>query len=360
MIAACTLYILILFLSIIGCLYINKTVNNRDIAYPLYWIFFLFLVLFTTLRSPELPDYQEYMYLFNSTYSDSSDDKEASFYIICSIAKFLSPNDGRYLFLFIYALLGIGLKLYAIKKYSPHIIFSLCIWLSSFFILHDLIQIRAGVASGLFLLLLPELKKGNRIKSIIIFVIAFCFHYSAIVFLPFFFINPNRIRCKIWAIAYLCLISVNVLKIDIFIYVNKLLELLPGDSINSRLSLYLTREYSVNEEQTNMLAPYILLQSLTCFVTLFNIKRLQVASPYAILWVKSSFISIFIYSLSIPGVSMRLAELLSVSQIFLMSMIIDCFTKKYKPLGAIFVSIISFMWLSYFVLIKDFLNLSIS
>ena len=357
MITACILYILVLSLSVIGCIIISKSICNQQLKYPLYLILLLFLILFATYRSPELPDYQEYMDLFHSTYSDSSNDKELSFYIICSIAKFLSPHNGQYWFLFIYATLGIGLKLYAIQKYSPHVIFTFCIWLSSFFILHDLIQIRASIASGLLLLFLPELQKRNRIKAIIIFVCAFFFHYSAIIFIPFFFINPNRIRWKIWVLIYIFLCFVNLLKLDIFIYLNQLLALLPGDIANARLAVYLTRDYTVNEEQMNMFAPYILIQSLTCFVSLLYIKRIQSASPYAIIWLKSCFISIYIYSLSIPGVTTRLAELLSIAQIFLMPMLIDCFTKKYKLLGSIVVSFISIIWLSYFAIIKDFLNI---
>lgn len=351
------LYVVVIFLLIVGSSYIGKKVKSLVVLEPIYWIFFLFLVIFATFRDSSMPDYGEYMNLFHSNYNNSSEDKEISFYYICSLAKFLSPFNGEYFFLFIYAVLGIGIKYYAIKKYSPHVVFSLCIWLSSFFILHDLIQIRAAVTSGLLLFFLPQIQKRKIIKAIIIFLIAFFFHYSAIVFLPIFFINSRTIKWQIWTSCYVILLLINIFNIDISIFINRMLELISGGSVNSRLAVYVTREYAQNEEQVSMFAPYILFQSLVCFISLFSIQRLSSRFPYAIIWLKCCFLSIYIYSLSIPGVSMRLAELLSIPQIFLVPLLIDCFSNKYKQIGVILVSVICISWLTYFTFFKNLFSI---
>ena len=359
MVAVCILYIIVIFLLMLGCVYTNKKFKQRVFIHPLYFVFGIFLILFATFRSPRLPDYMEYMKLFHTSYTNSSDDKELSFYIICSIAKLVSLNDGKFLFLLIYAVLGISIKLIAIKKYSVHVILSLCVWLSSFFILHDLIQIRASVASGLLLLFLPQVQKRNMVKAFILFIFAFYFLYSALIFLLFFVLNPKTIKLEIWTFFYLISLFINIFNIDIFVVINKILDILPINSINSRLSVYLMNDYTISEEQTNMFSPYIIMQTIICFVVLFSIRKIAIISPYAIIWLKSCFLSIYIYSLSIPGVTMRLAELLSVPQIFLVPLIINCFPNKYKKLGILIVSLICILWLSYFVIIQNFFNLRI-
>ncbi|WP_256742632.1 EpsG family protein, partial [Cronobacter sakazakii] len=60
---------------------------------------------------------------------------------------------------------SIGIKLHAIKKISSSPILSLIIYIAFYYILHDMTQIRAGVAAGLFLLAIRELASGKNIKA---------------------------------------------------------------------------------------------------------------------------------------------------------------------------------------------------
>lgn len=61
----------------------------------------------------------------------------------------------------IYAILGVTLKLIAIRRYSLLPIFSIFTYISMYFILHEMTQIRAGVATAIFLFALEDIKDRN-------------------------------------------------------------------------------------------------------------------------------------------------------------------------------------------------------
>lgn len=356
MITIIILYIIVMALAIIGYQYRGMVLKKNGYSYILNIAFLTGLVLFATFRSQDLPDYKSYMDLFKLSSQGRPSNVEPLFFIICSIARKLSPVNGWFVLLFIYASLGISIKYYAIRKYSPYVVFSLSIWLASFFILHDLIQMRASVASGLLLLFLPEIQKRNYIKAIILFIIAFYFHNSAIIFIPLLFLNAQSINWRLWTIVYIILLMINVTG-DFSGYVNKILGMLPGID-NARLSSYIVHGNELlSGDKTNMFSPYILFQSLVCFTSLYSIKRLQSASQYAVIWLKCCFISIFIYSLSIPGISMRLAELLSIPQIFLVPLLITVFPSKYYKIGNLLIIFIALFWLTFFIFNLHFIPL---
>ena len=58
------------------------------------------------------------------------------------------------------------------------------VYISNIFVLHDMIQIRAAVASGMLLLAVFYKVRSQFIPFIVTTIIAFLFHYSAILILP--------------------------------------------------------------------------------------------------------------------------------------------------------------------------------
>lgn len=294
-------------------------------------ILFAILVVFATFRDGSvLLDYNAYLDMFHSERTNFH--VESSFYLIRSISKLLS-YPGEYVMFFIYALLGIGFKYYAIKKYSPLVMFSLCVWISSYYILQDFIQMRASVAGGILLLIIPLIEQKKYKQAIPLFILAFMFHNSAIVFAPIFFMNSKSINWKVWTGAYLVICFMNISGFNFYKYLNEALSLLPLGFVNSRIKGYLIREYSSMGGQVSMFAPYIMLQTVACFVSMYKIDKLKEITPIAILAVKVTFLGIFIYSLSIPGVSMRLAELLSTATIYLYPLIIYWYSDRYILMG---------------------------
>lgn len=349
-----SLYILVLLLAFLAYQSLDKEADPF-MAKCFHWVLFLFLLLFATFRNGNLlPDYHAYVRAFRMEGQNTH--MEQSFYTIRSIARFFLAHHGEFLLFFIYAVLGIGIKYYAIKKYSSYVMFSLCIWVSSFYILQDMIQIRASVAGGLLLVIIPLVQQRRFWIAGLLIFIAFLFHNSAIIFAPVLFMNAQSINRRFWILGYLLAVIVNIIHFDFAFYFNQLLRFIPSGIINERISQYLLREYMANGTRVFMFSPYIIVQTLISMVVLWKIDKIKEVSPFAILLLKVSFFSIYIYSLSIPGVSMRLAELLSTVQVLLFPLVIYCYSVGYKYIGGAVIFVV-LLTLTNFIFFKNLILL---
>jgi len=346
------LYILICSILLFAWLQVKEDINNLS-DFVFYGSILLFLILFATFRNGDvLPDYSGYVRYFNSTVEKRVVEK--SFYIIRYISNLIYENQ-VYILFFIYALIGVSLKFIAIKRYSPYVLYSIAVWISSFYILQDLIQIRASIAGGLLLLIIPVLQSKNYLCAALLTLIATTFHNSAIIFLLLFPLNKDSINWKIWTIFYMIAIIINISGLNFTSILNSLIKVLPHDLFNQRIGSYFTKDYELSNLRANMFSPYIMLQTLICFGSLYWYENIKKISHVALLSIKCCFISIFIYSLSIPGISMRLAELLSTPLIFLIPLIIDWLPSKYRVFNKTIVTIICFLLMSNFIFIKKFI-----
>lgn len=331
MITALFLYILVICIGIVAYFSLDKKVDTATILVCSVSLF-IFLLFFAIFRDGSvLPDYKSYVKLFETPRRNLH--VEESFYILRSIVKFLSPSDNILCLFALYAALGIGVKFYAIKKYSPYVLFSFVVWLSSFYLLEDLIQMRASVAGALLLLYIPCVAQKKWLKATLLFMIAYCFHNSSIIFLPILFLNPSRINRYFWIIGYSVAFLVNILNIDFYEILNSFIKMMPTPYVSDRLSAYFIREYQVTGGRLSMYAPYTLSLTLVCFYLLFHIDRIRETSPFSIIWLKVAFMSLYVYSLSIPGVTIRLSELLAIVHIFLIPLLIDAVPSRYRMWG---------------------------
>ena len=348
------LYILVICLGIVAYFSLDRKCDRTTVLIGSL-LLFLFLLLFATFRNGDvLPDYQAYCKMFAS--QTESKTVEQSFYFINTVSNSLCQNNVLVLF-FIYALLGITTKYYAIRKYSTYQPFSIFVWCCSFYLLEDMIQIRASVAGGLLMLLIPRIAQRKWHFAVLLFLLAFTFHNSAIVFLVVFFLNPFRINVKFWFIGYLLALFVNILNVDFYGIINFLLRLIPSDFVSSRFYIYIMRDYYNVGGRVTMYSPYTLLQTIVCLFLLWRVNFIKEVSPYVIIWLKVGFISLYIYSLSIPGVTMRLSELLSVVHVFLMPLLIDAVPYRYRYYGGVSVIILGLLILSNFIFFQHFVYL---
>lgn len=156
-----------------------------------------FLVcFFIANRNPYLADYQMYLTLFELQWKGGL---EVSY----GFLSYLFSGDAKYFvyFLFLYAVLGFGLKVYfAISRLYVYgglyciIAFSIT-YFCSFFEMWDLIQIRYSAAISFFLLGVFNKKKFSRI---ILFLLSVMFHYSLVFFvsnfLLFSYVKSRKMR----------------------------------------------------------------------------------------------------------------------------------------------------------------------
>jgi len=113
-----------------------------------------------------------------------------------------------------YAFLGVLIKFLAISKISPYPALSIVVYVSFFYILHEMTQIRAGVAIGLVFWSIIDVAKNNKKNFLIKILIATLFHYSAIVFIMLYFIGTKFRKTELALYFFLPILGI------IFMYTN--------------------------------------------------------------------------------------------------------------------------------------------
>lgn len=183
----------------------------RDVIYITIGIV---LILTAGLREVGIdPDSINYENSFiNYQSADALDNIEISYIFLSSVVHTFS-NDVHFLFL-IYALLGVSLKMYAIRKLSHSVFIPLLIYTSYYFTAHECMQIRTGVLSGLYLIMLYLLVEKKRLPALLLLLVGVLFHYSALLLLPFFFLSNKPLTMKkriVWSslipLAYMIALS---------------------------------------------------------------------------------------------------------------------------------------------------------
>ena len=251
-----------------------------------------------------------------------------------------------HILLFLYALIGVSIKFYAIKRLSTFYFLPIIIYIGNFFLLHDITQIRVGIASAIFLLSLEPLSEGKKLYAFFYMLLAIFFHYSAIALLPLLILNNNpfSLRMKIaWAfIVPLCFILyVKGLDILTTIYIPYITE---------KVEYY--QALSENKlEKESILNPFPLIK-MTVFLYLLyfaDIIKQNVPSIYLLIKILGCSLLAYFALSSIKIVSMRISELYGIVELLVYPCLV--FTIKPATIGKVVVCVIAFIEL-YFNLIQ--------
>lgn len=283
----------------------------------LYFFVAVCLISFSTFRIGEaFPDYPNYVDYYQRILKGETVWVEYSFVLITYVASFLFDNViGIF---FIYALLGVFLKLYAIRQLSKLCFLSILIYIANTFLVQDLIQIRAGIAAGILLLCIKPIYERKCKKFIILTITAMFFHMSAVTILPLWFLNSKKINVYLWSIPIPLGYILAMLHINIFI--------IPIPFLQNKIELYLS--VSDNEEINLFSALFILKYFISLFLLYFS-SVLQRYNKYVYLLLKVYILSLFFFLIfsSTPTISFRLQGLYEVVDIILF----PCMIYAFKP-----------------------------
>jgi hypothetical protein len=260
---------------------------------------------------------------------------ELSFKIIVKIVNNLFHNS---LFLFvIYAILGVSIKFIALKRLTDFWFFSILIYFSYYFFLHEMTQIRAGVASAFILLSIPSIFERNIRWFFLWASLAFFFHFSALVLIPLYFINRDRVQ-----IGYYFLIPLGYLLYFTNSNIASLVHLINIDIVNLKFALY---KSSIGAQRINIFNVLMLARYSLCVILLWKWKLLAEKNQYSVIFIKFYVLSCFIFIAfaDIPVIAFRVSELLGIVEIVLIPLIIYLFSIRIY--GKLFVGLISFMFL---------------
>lgn len=116
---------------------------------------------------------------------------EPAFWLVAMLGRLLS-SDGIRFVLIAFAVLGVCLKSKSILGLSSYPLLSLFIYACYLYPLHELTQIRVGVATGIFLFSLRSLLERRLAKYAFLNFIAVLFHYSLLAAYLVLLFNPKK------------------------------------------------------------------------------------------------------------------------------------------------------------------------
>ncbi len=320
--------------------YLIKNKHTSSIYY-IYCCIILFLI--AAFRNADIDrDYQGYIFYYNNVVNELPVLIEPTFILISKIVNRLADNS-LYLFV-IYSLFGVILKFYAINRLTRYRLLSVLIYYSGFYLLYEMTQIRVGVAAGLLLLCIKPIKDKNIYSFMVLAIIAFLFHYSAIVIFPLYFLNGEKLNNKLYLLSIPAAYCIYYSNIQIFTF----LDLIQMPLIQDKYSIY--REAASLDNTINLFNYVLLSRCMLAFLFLWKWKLLAKTNIYSVILIKIYLIAIFIYIAfaDTPGISSRISELLMVVEIILIPFLLIMIKQKYIALYIIISIGLAFLSMSLF------------
>lgn len=267
---------------------------------------------------------------------------EPAFSLLAYVGKAL--NASSFFFLFVIACLGVGFKYAAISKYAPYAFLSLLVYFSKYYLVQDMIQIRAGVATGIFLLSIEHIKNRNFKSYLFYICVAAMFHYSAAIYILLYFVCDKRLSFnKFLLIAVALLAAVKTFDLNSY-----LIEY-ASDYI-FKMQIYADSKKLGIEPEVNILSVELIMNS--CLFALFYFLRSRFIPTYSYyeIWLRAFALSLCMSMLfaNFPVLSLRLSELFGIVSIFLFPLIIDTVKEKYIGLLAYATIILALTYNYYF------------
>ena len=235
--------LILLFIACLSLSFVEERLTDRDKKF-FYVIFGIAMIMIAGLREVgSTPDTESYEAMYYAKEGDlTALLREPSFNIITDIL--LSMSLGVNALFFAYAILSIPLHLTALWRLSKMPILTLTIYISYYYMMHDMVQMRAGVASGLFLWAIYYYVENKKLYTLLLILLGTFFHYSAIAGLAIFFLGngfPKWQRYILYAIVPVGIV-VYFTHIDIF-------SIIPDEWGGLKLMKYRTmREKGVEDE----------------------------------------------------------------------------------------------------------------
>lgn len=334
-------YYLIIFL-IIGCIVIK--LDTPQLEQPMIYLIGVTLICFAGFRGYTVgKDMLQYVKIFDSQieYSDYfSGVNEPMATIIPVSFKCLDLYTDRIVFV-LFAILGVSFKISAIRKYSVFPLFSILIYFSHFFLLHEMTQIRAGVAVGILMLTIGDIYYRRKYLFLSKVLCASLFHYSALIFLFAYFLNPIEINVRKYFIyLVLCIILAATKAVNILTFVPLL------SSFSKKLQIYENLNNIGGMLEISLFTITSISYILIIMLLIKNIKRIQMKYCFGIIVFKLYYFSLIFFYLfsSIAVFSMRVSEIFAVFSIFAIPLIILCL--KSKPISYLMVIFLALLYLT--------------
>ncbi len=239
------------------------------------------------------------------------------------------------IFLLIFAVLGVGFKISAFRELSPYPLLSILLYILSYFWLHEYVQIRAGVATGIFLLSTKDLSEGRTKDYFIKAFVAILFHWSSLILIALYFVI-RYLSYKSVVVLPIVGIIVYLLQINLTAVVSYLLKI---TGINPALYLM----YAGYQDYINVFNLISLSYcGMYCLIAFAVLKRKIRLTEYERILFEIFCTGLFVFFitslLGAPVIAFRLLEYFMVVLLILF----PCLLSKFKEKGFVLFAMVSY------------------
>jgi hypothetical protein len=254
---------------------------------------------------------------------------EPTYFLIAKISAALW-NGPAGIFI-IYAILGVTLKGVALPRLSRYYAISTILYFCSFFLLHEMTQIRVGVASAILLLSIPSIESRNWKQFFGYMILGTLFHYSFVIFGFCYFLNPRKIN----PVVYLGVIIVTYVAVLAGLNLTKIFEFIRLGFISNKIETYKKLLEQGMFGGIMLLNPLLYLRFFVLCFMVWHYEALQEKNRYSILLIKLYAFSIFFFIAfaDLPVMAGRVSQLFGIVEIILVPFVVYILKPKYLSVG---------------------------
>lgn len=308
---------------VILVLAVEYNLDTFKVQYGLVPLIIL-LAFLAGFRSPNVSkDYEEYKRIFDFIFelkSISVSDTilplfEPIFSLIVNFFKSTFPINYALAIMLFFAIFSVTLKLVSFNSLTTNPFLAILFYYCIYFFLHEMAQIRFGLASGIVFFGLTFFFSERKNIFILSVLIASLIHYSALSFLVIFLFQ-GKFNKYFFGIMLIAAVLLGFIQTPLTFLLNKI----DLAFITPRVSNYIDIVEEGRAQAINVFNTINLINIAICSFFIIYIPKKQIDTDKKLsIFLKCGILSIFLLSFfaSIPSVAFRISEIFSIMFIFL-------------------------------------------
>ena len=285
------------------------------------------LVCISGLKPLTTTDARTYEYYYYFNYNPIIEIATEPTYIYMS-RFFLSFGFGVSAIFIAYAIIAIPMKLITLWKTTPYVFTAMIVYIGIYYPLHDVVQIRCGVAVAFLLWAMVPLAKRQYFSATLLTICAILFHYSSVAFIPILVVGNMKVG-KYW--KYLLGAAIPICLALYMVHVSAV-SFIPSSLVEGKLDLYRDMSESggldeyVPYKQIPFFAEFILL-----YIFIFFYDTIEKHCIYAPILIKILVLELgcMIMFAQIPVLGARLHELFGMFNVIAYTCCMYCIKPQY-------------------------------
>lgn len=271
---------------------------------------------------------------------------EEGFVVFSSLVRSIDFTHGPYFFTFVIAVVTFSIFIPSLKEYTPYVYIAILFYMYKAYFWHDFTLARQALSIAFFTFSIRYVLRKEYWKYILLNLVAFSMHYSAIILLPLCFFLNHKFSIRTILIIMLVAVSLSIVGKSLFSLCIHLADVI---GIGNRFANYVMDKGTINP--LNFIEIFII---LVC--ALFYRNYYEEKEPYFNIFLNLFIISSFlIIAFSSFEIFARFKEFFVIAYMILISYMIghvESTRNRWLLLG--FLSI--YVMLGYFRYIITFGN----